>query len=213
MAELPGKDKITVPVEKPPAPTPKPPEKEPELVAQLNIPAVTLGCVRRIAARRDRRAGQACRRCRRARAVAVARERDAARASAPAPARVSVLGPAAAQAAALIGRATASRRPSSLQEVKPAYTADAMRAKVRARCYLECVVRQDGSDRRLPRRPIARSDLRPRPGSDQRRPAVALQARHALRPAGPGPRHDRADVHAAVAARHGGQRKGPAARC
>src|SRR6185369_15906334 len=45
VAELPGKDKITVPVEKPPAPTPKPPEKqkEPELVAQLNIPAVTLG--------------------------------------------------------------------------------------------------------------------------------------------------------------------------
>src|SRR5829696_5661828 len=43
VAELPGKDKITVPVEKPPAPTPKLPEKEPELVAQLNIPAVTLG--------------------------------------------------------------------------------------------------------------------------------------------------------------------------
>src|SRR6185503_11045045 len=40
-AELPGKEKITVPVEKPPAPTPlhevKPPEEE-----KINIPAVTM---------------------------------------------------------------------------------------------------------------------------------------------------------------------------
>src|SRR5215207_5234346 len=41
-AELPGKEKITVPVAKPPTLIPEPPKKEePKPVAQLNIPAVT----------------------------------------------------------------------------------------------------------------------------------------------------------------------------
>ena len=41
-AELPGKEKITVPVAKPPSITPEPPKPEtPKPVAQLNIPAVT----------------------------------------------------------------------------------------------------------------------------------------------------------------------------
>ena len=57
------------------------------------------------------------------------------------------LGPglAAALAAAPIGPAPASRCRTVLREVKPAYTADAMRAKVQGSVWLECIVMPDGS--------------------------------------------------------------------
>ena len=54
-------------------------------------------------------------------------------------------GLAAAPAAARIAPAPASRLPTVLREVKPAYTADAMRAKVQGSVWLECIVMPDGS--------------------------------------------------------------------
>ena len=81
-AELPGRDALTVPVVKPPAPeAPKEQKVDPALVVQLNIPAQTL--------------------------AAPALEREAAVARAPG--RVSVRATEAGRAAACTGRAAASR--------------------------------------------------------------------------------------------------------
>jgi TonB family protein len=144
IAELPGKDKITVPVEKPPAPTPKLPEKEPELVAQLNIPAVTLGAsVESLPGAIDTGPG-----------LPTASQGSGSgggvgtgRGSGIGPGTGSGLGPGTGG-----GTGGGAYRPGNgvttpelLQEVKPAYTAEAMRAKVQGSVYLECVVRQDGS--------------------------------------------------------------------
>ena len=145
VAELPGKDKITVPVEKPPAPVPKPlPPKEPEQVqAQLNIPAITLG------------------------ASVESLPGAVGAVSAPSLSQGSGTGGGAGTGTGTgIGPGTGSglgpgsgggtgggtyrpgngvTTPELVQEVKPAYTAEAMRAKVQGSVYLECVVRQDGS--------------------------------------------------------------------
>jgi TonB family protein len=144
IAELPGKDKITVPVEKPPAPTPKPPEKEPELVAQLNIPAVTLGAsVETLPGAID--AGPALPTP--SQGSGSGGGAGTGRGSGIGPGTGSGLGPGTGG-----GTGGGAYRPGNgvttpelLQEVKPAYTAEAMRAKVQGSVYLECVVRQDGS--------------------------------------------------------------------
>ena len=104
-AELPGKDKLTVPVEKKPA-LEQQAKVEPNPIEQLNIPAKELsaavdslpGAIERLPDRRPRRwaAGQAA-------ARAPAREQ----ASVRAPARALVRAPAVAPAAATIVRATA----------------------------------------------------------------------------------------------------------
>jgi TonB family protein len=145
VAELPGKEKITVPVEKPPAPTPTPPKKEePELVAQLNIPAQTLG--------------------------AATESLPGAIEAPPGPPSISLGsgsgGGAGTGRGSGIGSGTGSglgagtgggtgggayrpgngvTLPEIIRDVKPAYTSDAMRAKVQGTVLLECTVRPDGS--------------------------------------------------------------------
>jgi periplasmic protein TonB len=145
-AELPGKDKITVPVEKPkPIEPPKQQAKvEPDPVEQLNIPAKTLS------AGADSLPGAI---------------------DAPSgPPTVSLgsgtgggagtgtgtgIGPGAGSG---LGAGTGGGTgggvyqpgngvtlPRILREVKPAYTSDAMRAKVQGTVLLQCVVRPDGS--------------------------------------------------------------------
>ncbi len=52
---------------------------------------------------------------------------------------------AEASAAGRIGPASGITLPRVLREVKPAYTADAMRAKVQGSVWLECIVMPDGS--------------------------------------------------------------------
>jgi TonB family protein len=144
LAELPGKDKITVPVEKPSVPKPEPPKKEPELVAQLNIPAQTL--------------------------AATTESLPGAIEAPPGPPTLSqgagTGGGAGTGTGSGIGPGSGSglgsgsgggtgggafrpgngvTLPEILQEVKPAYTSDAMRAKVQGTVLLEAIVRQDGS--------------------------------------------------------------------
>lgn len=144
-AELPGKDKITVPVTKPAAPKPEPPKKEPELVAQLNIPAQTL-------------------------ASAAESLPTGAIEAPPGPPTLSqgpgTGGGAGSGTGTGIGPGTGSglgpgsgggtgggpfrpgngvTLPEIIREVKPAYTSDAMRAKVQGTVLLEAVVRPDGS--------------------------------------------------------------------
>jgi TonB family protein len=146
VAELPGRDELTVPVEKPPElEAPKEPEpEEPQIIAQLNIPAQTLAAATEAlpgtieappgpptpsqGAGRDGGAGTG-----RGRGVGPGEGRG--------------LGPG-------IGGGTGGGvyRPGSgvtlprlLHEVKPQYTSDAMRAKVQGTVLLECIVRPDGT--------------------------------------------------------------------
>ena len=142
-AELPGKDKITVPVERPPElEAPKQAKDEPNLIQQLNIPAKTL------AAALDSLPGFI---------------------KAPGPPTVSQGagrgGGAGSGAGGGVGPGSGSGEgpgsgggtgggvyrpgngvtlPKVLREVKPAYTADAMRAKVQGTVLLECVVTANG---------------------------------------------------------------------
>lgn len=143
-AELPGKDPITVPVAKPPEPTPEPPRpEEPEQIAQLNIPAATL------AAATDALPGV-----------------FEAPPGPPSLSQGSGSGGGAGTGSGVgIGPGTGSGlgdgtggntgggpyRPGSgvttprvLREVKPQYTSDAMRARVQGTVWIECVVQPTG---------------------------------------------------------------------
>jgi TonB family protein len=143
-AEMPGKDKITVPVSKPPKMEMQEVKKEPDPVAQLNIPAKSL------AAAQDSLPG--------------------AIEAPPGPPTLSQGsgsgGGAGTGTGTGVGPGTGSGlgpgsggntgggvyRPGNgvtvprlLHEEKPQYTSDAMRAKVQGTVLLECVVRPDGS--------------------------------------------------------------------
>ena len=88
--------------------------------------------------------------------------------------------------------------PQLVREVKPAYTADAMRAKVQGTVWLECVVMPDGTVGRVE---VVRS-LDSTFGLDQEAIKAAKQWRFRpgtrLRRARARPHHDRAGVHAAL---------------
>lgn len=144
-AELPGKDKITVPVVEPPKlEPPKDTKKEPDPVEQLNIPAKSL--------------------------AAAAESMLGTIETPPGPPTLSQgsgsLGGVGTGAGSGIGPGSGSglgpgsgggtgggvyrpgngvTLPRVLREVKPQYTSDAMRAKVQGQVLLECVVRPDGS--------------------------------------------------------------------
>lgn len=144
-AELPGKDKITVPVEKPPALELKqPPKEEPNPVEQLNIPAKLL------ASSTESLPGAI----------------DAPVAPAPASLGSGTGGGAGTGSGSGVGSGTGSglgegsgggtgggvyrpgngvSTPRLLRQVKPAYTSDAMRAKVQGTVLLQCTVQADGS--------------------------------------------------------------------
>ena len=144
-AEVPGKDKITVPVEKPPEIKPVQTKTEPPAIEQLNIPAKSL-------------------------AAAADQLTPGAIEAPPGPPTVSQGsgsgGGAGTGAGTGIGPGTGSglgpgtgggtgggaykpgngvTLPVVVREVKPQYTSDAMRAKVQGTVLLECVVRPDGS--------------------------------------------------------------------
>jgi periplasmic protein TonB len=144
-AELPGKDKITVPVQKPPKlEPPQQVKKEPDPIAQLNIPA------KELAAAQDSLPG-----------IIEAPQGP------PTPSQGSGSGGGAGTGTGTgIGPGSGSglgpgsgggtgggtyrpgngvTTPVVLREVKPQYTSDAMRAKVQGSVLLECIVRADGS--------------------------------------------------------------------
>jgi periplasmic protein TonB len=143
-AELPGKDKITVPVSKPPKIEMQQVKNEPDPVAQLNIPAKSL------AAAQDSLPG--------------------AIEAPPGPPTLSqgpgTGGGAGTGAGTGVGPGSGSglgpgsgggtgggvyrpgngvTLPRVLHEERPQYTSDAMRAKVQGTVLLECIVRPDGS--------------------------------------------------------------------
>lgn len=142
-AELPGKDKITVPVEKAPTPTPEPPKPEPP-PAELLIPAQTMAA-----------AEQALPGVIQPSAPTVSESQGAGAGGGAGTGTGQGIG--AGQGSGLgagLGGGTGGGAfrpgagitlPQVLREVKPAYTADAMRAKVQGSVWLECIVMPDGS--------------------------------------------------------------------
>jgi protein TonB len=142
--ELPGKEKITVPVKKPdPAPV-EPPKVEPPPVEQLNIPAKTM------AAAETPLAGALI-------APNVAATTSQGSGTGGGGGTGTGTGIGTGQGSGLGegtggGTGGGAYRPGNgvslprvIREVKPQYTADAMRAKVQGTVWLECVVMPDGS--------------------------------------------------------------------
>jgi protein TonB len=133
-AELKGQQKISVPTPPEPKPTPEPPKEEPP-VEQLNIPAQTLAAAPTVSP-----------------GALTPNPNDTLSTGSG-----SGTGAGAGQGSGLgpgFGGGTGGgayrpcngvNLPQPLKEVKPQYTADAMRAKVQGTVLLECVVLPDGS--------------------------------------------------------------------
>lgn len=144
-AELPGKEKITVPVERKPdlTPPPDPPKEEPPPPEDLTIPAKSMASaevslpgaiVNEAPPTPSQGAGSGG-------------GAGTGTGSGVGPGQGSGLGPGFGG-----GTGGGAYRPGSgitnpvvLTEVKPQYTADAMRAKVQGTVWLECIVMPDGS--------------------------------------------------------------------
>src|SRR5580765_5977396 len=143
-AELPGKDKLTVPVSKPPKVEMQQVKNEPDPVAQLNIPAKSL------AAAQDSLPG----------AIEAppgpptlsqgsgsGGGAGTGTGSGVGPGTGSGLGPGSGggTGGGVYRPGNGVTLPRVLHEEKPQYTSDAMRAMVQGTVLLECVVRPDGS--------------------------------------------------------------------
>ncbi len=142
-AELPGKDKITVPVEKKPS-FEQQAKVEPNPVEQLNIPAKELAAaVDSIPGAIEAPAGPPTP----SQGSGSGGGAGTGSGTGIGPGNGSGLGPGSGG-----GTGGGTYRPGNgvttpvvLREVKPQYTSDAMRAKVQGAVWLECVVRPDGS--------------------------------------------------------------------
>src|SRR5687768_16309023 len=137
-AELKGEQKITVPAVKPPAPTPEPkPDPPPPLVEpQLTLPAQQMAAATTVD---PGLIGPP--------STSTSDSRGSGAGSGVGPGTGSGLGPGSGG-----GTGGGTYRPGNgvtlpvvTREVKPQYTADAMRAKVQGTVLLECVVLPDGT--------------------------------------------------------------------
>jgi periplasmic protein TonB len=143
-AEMPGKDKITVPVSKPPKLEMTEVKKEPDPVAQLDIPAKSLASAQEsmpgaieappgppTLSQGSGSGGGA----------------GTGRGSGIGPGTGSGLGPGSGggTGGGVYRPGNGVTLPRVLHEERPQYTSDAMRAKVQGTVLLECVVRPDGS--------------------------------------------------------------------
>jgi periplasmic protein TonB len=140
-AELPGKEKITVPVNKPPALTPEPPKDLPKPEMQMNIPAITTqagvmevpGALTGLPSLPSQGSGSGG-------------GAGTGTGTGIGPGSGSGLGPGFGG-----GTGGGAYRPGNgvdmpkvLSEVKPSYTAEAMRAKIQGVVLVEAVVMPDG---------------------------------------------------------------------
>jgi protein TonB len=146
-AELPGKEKITVPAKPEPAsivPEPPKPEPPPPPVEELTIPAKTMasaetplaGAIQSPAVGASTSQG-----------AGTGGGAGTGTGSGIGPGQGSGLGPGygGGTGGGAYRPGNGVTTPSVLKEVKPAYTADAMRAKVQGIVWLECIVMPDGS--------------------------------------------------------------------
>jgi protein TonB len=142
-AELPGKDKLTVPVSKPPKLEPVKPTKEPDPVEQLNIPAKSLaaateslpGAIEVPSAPPSNSQGPGS-----------GGGAGTGTGSGVGPGTGSGLGPGSGggTGGGAYHPGSGVTMPHLLKEVKPQYTSDAMRAKVQGVVLVECVVNTEG---------------------------------------------------------------------
>ncbi|HZR23443.1 MAG TPA: TonB family protein [Vicinamibacterales bacterium] len=141
-AELPGKDKITVPVEKPPSMQLA--KKEPDPVEQLNIPAKTMAsAAESLPGAIDAPPGPPTL----SQGSGSGGGTGTGTGTGIGPGTGSGLGPGSGggTGGGVYRPGNGITNPSVLREVKPQYTSDAMRAKVQGTVLVETVVKQDGS--------------------------------------------------------------------
>jgi periplasmic protein TonB len=142
-AELPGKDKITVPVEKPPSMELKA-KKEPDPNEQLNIPAkLTMAGLESLPGAIDAPAGPPTL----SQGSGSGGGAGTGTGTGIGPGTGSGLGPGSGggTGGGVYRPGNGVMLPRVLREVKPQYTSDAMRAKVQGTVLLECVVQKDGT--------------------------------------------------------------------
>jgi protein TonB len=144
-AELPGKDKITVPVEKPPKlEQPKQVKNEPNPIEQLNIPAKMLASsTDSLPGAIDAPPGPPTI----SQGSGSGGGAGTGTGSGIGPGTGSGLGPGSGggTGGGVYRPGNGVTLPIVVHEQKPMYTSDAMRAKVQGTVLLECVVRPDGS--------------------------------------------------------------------
>jgi TonB family protein len=145
-AELPGKDKVTVPVARPPKlENPEPPKDEPPVEQMMNIPAVALASSEIIQPgvlegmpSSDATASQGS---------GSGGGAGTGEGTGIGPGQGSGLGPGSGggTGGGVYRPGNGVEIPRLLRDVKPNYTADAMRAKIQGTVWLEAVVMPDGS--------------------------------------------------------------------
>ena len=141
-AELPGKDAITVPVQKPPSMQLA--KKEPDPVAQLNIPAKSLAsAAESLPGAIDAPPGPPTL----SQGPGSGGGAGTGTGTGIGPGNGSGLGPGSGggTGGGVYRLGSGITNPTVLREVKPQYTSDAMRAKVQGTVLVECVVHKDGS--------------------------------------------------------------------
>ena len=145
VAELPGKDEITVPVEKAPKlEQPKEVEKEPDPVERLNIPAQSMAsAAESLKGTLEPLPGPPTI----SQGAGTGGGAGVGTGSGIGPGSGSGLGPGSGggTGGGVYRPGNGVTLPRVLREVKPQYTSDAMRAKVQGTVLLECVVRPDGT--------------------------------------------------------------------
>jgi protein TonB len=143
-AELPGKDKISVPVVKPPAVELQKPEPAPEPQPEVNIPAQTMAAAETIAPgaiESSQAAGTV------SQGTGVGGGAGTGTGTGMGSGQGSGLGPGygGGTGGGAYRPGNGVELPQLIREVKPQYTADAMRAKIQGAVFLECVVLPDGT--------------------------------------------------------------------
>jgi protein TonB len=143
-AEMPGKDKITVPVSKPPKMEMQEVKKEPDPVAQLNIPAKSLASAQdSLPGAIEAPPGPPTL----SQGSGTGGGAGTGAGTGSGPGTGSGLGPGSGggTGGGVYRPGNGVTLPRVLHEERPQYTSDAMRAKVQGTVLLECVVRPDGS--------------------------------------------------------------------
>jgi TonB family protein len=141
-AELPGKEKITVPVEKKPEPVPEPPKEEPP-AEELEIPAKPIAAAQQVLPGTITREAPPTE----SQGAGTGGGAGTGRGAGIGSGTGSGLGPGfgGGTGGGVYQPGSGVSTPVPLKEVKPAYTADAMRAKVQGTVWLECIVMPDGT--------------------------------------------------------------------
>ena len=142
-AEEPGKDKITVPVQKPPKLEPVQTKNEPNPLEQLNIPAKELSAADLSAPGAiEGPPGPSV-----SQGSGSGGGAGTGTGTGIGPGQGSGLGPGSGggTGGGVYQPGNGVSTPVLVKEVKPAYTSDAMRAKVQGEVWLQCVVNTDGS--------------------------------------------------------------------